>query len=162
MDNGKKALLDAGNYEIYNRDLFRKVFPRIISEFKAVNPRAQVNDIIPFYFALLSHIDGKKHLSDGITPNISYGSAFLSQSEINRLTGINRKRHSWLAEILRQNGVLLDVKERYVGGKNYIYYYPSFCPHVTEDGFVVNTDTGEIYTQDVDALLARLSEINKR
>src|SRR5690625_4001566 len=115
MDNGKKALMDAGNYEIYNRNLSRKVFPRIIGEFKADNPRAQVNDIIPLYFTLQSNINAKEHLSDGTTPNISYGSALLSQSEINRLSCINRKRHSSLAEILRQNCVLLDVKERYVG-----------------------------------------------
>jgi hypothetical protein len=32
LPNDKKTLMDSPGYEVYNRDLLRKVFPRIISE----------------------------------------------------------------------------------------------------------------------------------
>lgn len=158
----KQALLDSENYEIYNRDLMRKVFPRIISEFKAKNPRAKVGDIIAFYFTILTYMDGVMFLADGKTPNRSYGAAFPTQDRITEITGINRKRQTWLAEVLRQNGIIRDIRRDYVNGRHYIYYYPSFCPIISEDGYIINAETGEKYTQDVDGLLAELDRINRR
>lgn len=158
----KQTLRDAGNYEIYNRDITRKVFPRIISEFKAKSPRTSVGDIIPFYFAILSLVDSREYLADGKTPNMSYGAAFPSQDRLYEMTGINRKRHTWLATVLLQNGMLRDIRREFVSGRHYIYYYPSFCPYISEDGFVIDAETGEKYTQNVDELLAELERINKR
>lgn len=161
MPANKQALMDGRNYEVFNRDLTRKVFPRIISEFKAVRPRVQVGDIIPFYFTLLSYVDGKEFLSDGVTPNKSYGAAFPPQSDIQAITGIGTRRQKWLAEVLRQNGLLFRYEEKYENLRRYTFYYPSYCPIINDDGYVVNADTGEIYRQDVADLLHELDYVNR-
>lgn len=158
----KQALLDSENYEIYNRDLMRKVFPRIIRELKAENKRVKAGDIIPFYFTLLSYIDGVKYLADGTTPNGSYGAAFPSQDTIQEITGIDPRRQTWLAEILRQNGLLRKYEKRYVNMRPYMFYYPSFCPNISDDGYVIDSETGEKYTQDIAFIMAELERINKR
>ena len=150
----KQALLSAGNYEIYNRDVVRKVFPRIIAEVKVVRPKAKIGDIIPFYFVLLSYIDGQKLRKDG-TPNPRYGACFLSQDEIAKLSGINKKRHPMLVEVLRRNGLLDRVEETWEGTLRRIYYYPSFCPCVSEDGFVISRDDEKVVPEYTD-LMAKL------
>lgn len=148
--NDKQALLDAGNYEIYNRDVIRKVFPRIISEIKADKPKSKIGDIIPFYFTVMSYIDGQEYRKNG-ERNPRFGASFLSQDEIARHTGINKKRHPVLAEVLRRNGVLLDVVETWEGTNRKIYYYPSFCPKISEDGYVVD-ENGEKIVADYEDL----------
>src|SRR5690625_2037455 len=102
----KQALLNDGNYEIYNREIVRKVFPRIIQELKEESRRTNFVDIILLYFTILSFVDGEEFRKDGTTPNKSYGAAFPSQETIQRITDIGTRRQTWLAEILRQNGVL--------------------------------------------------------
>lgn len=146
----KSALLDVGNYEIYNRELMRRVFPRIISEIKAYKPRAKAGDIIALYFALLTNINGQEALQNG-EPNPKYEACFYGQNELSRITGIGINRIPVLVEVLRQNGLLSDVKDVWEGTDRYIYYYPSFCPLVTDDGFIVDSD-GEIvrpYYEDI-------------
>lgn len=157
----KQKLLDEGNYEIYNRELIRKVFPRIISDIKSVRPRAQVGDIMPFYFTILSYIDGVETLADGITSNKSYGASFPSQNEIRRVTGIDVRRQKWLAEVLRQNGLLDRYEERYIDMRRYTFYYPSFCPYITDDGYVIDADTGEVITPNIDDLIERLDYVSR-
>lgn len=158
----KQELMDVGNYETYNRDLIRKVFPRIIRELKARRPRTNFGDIVPFYFTLLSFIDGDQFRKDGSTLNKSYEAAFPSQETIKDITDIGTRRQTWLAEILRQNGLLFRYEKRYVNMRPYMYYYPSFCPIISDDGFVVNPVTGEKYTQDISLILAELDRINRR
>lgn len=157
----KQPLMDAGNYEVFNRDLMRKVFPRIISEIKAERPRIQVGDIIPFYFTLLAYVDGREFLEDGVTPNKSYGAAFPPQSDIQAITGIGTRRQKWLAEVLRQNGLLFRYEEKYVDMRRYTFYYPSYCTTINEEGYVVDDDTGEIYRQDVADILHELDYVNR-
>lgn len=158
----KQALLDGGNYETYNRDIVRKVFPRIIRELKAERQRTNFGDIVPFYFTLLSFIDGDEFRKDGMSPNKSYEAAFPSQDTIQEITDIGTRRQTWLAEILRQNGLLRDYEKKYVNMRPYMYYYPSFCPHISDDGYVINAGTGEKYTQDIPSILAELDRINRR
>ena len=158
----KQSLLAAENYEIFNRDLLRKVFPRILRELKEENKRVKAGDLIPFYFTLLSYIDGVEYLSDGVTPNASFGAAFPNQSTVHEITGIDTRRQTWLAEVLKQNGLLLDYEEKYINLRRYIFYYPSFCPNISDDGFVIDAETGEKITQDVPFLMAELKRINKR
>ena len=158
----KQSLLAAENYEIFNRDLLRKVFPRILRELKEENKRVKAGDLIPFYFTLLSYIDGVEYLSDGATPNASFGAAFPNQSTVHEITGIDTRRQTWLAEVLKQNGLLLDYEEKYINLRRYIFYYPSFCPDISDDGFVIDAETGEKITQDVPFLMTELKRINKR
>src|SRR5690625_2245793 len=142
MPADMQELLDAKNYGIYNRDLMRKVFPRIISDIKSYKPRAKAGDIIPLYFALLTNINGQELLKNG-EPNPKYEACFLSQSELARMTGVGVNRIPILIEVLVRNGVLTDVKDVWEGTNRYIYYYPSFCPRITDDGFIVDNN-GEI------------------
>src|SRR5690625_2916627 len=162
LPTDKQSLLAAENYEIFNRDLLRKVFPRILRELKEENKRVKAGDLIPFYFTLLSYIDGVEYLSDGATPNASFGAAFPNQSTVHEITGIDTRRQTWLAEVLKQNGLLLDYEEKYINLRRYIFYYPSFCPDISDDGFVIDAETGEKITQDVPFLMAELKRINKR
>lgn len=54
LPGNKVQLLEAENYEVFNRDLMRKVFPRIIAEHNSINDhkqrRKQIRDIIALYF----------------------------------------------------------------------------------------------------------------
>lgn len=69
LPNNKTELLEQTNYEMYNLDLMRKVFPRIIDEFDQIYKRKQrkpqIRDIIALYFYLLSYVDGKHTLESG-------------------------------------------------------------------------------------------------
>ena len=140
LPNDKGVLMAVGNYEVYNRDLMRKVFPRIIRDVKelpAVRSR-KVGDIIPFYFTLLSYIDGNECRTDG-SHNERFGACFLSREAIAEHTGIDDKRQPFLCAILEENG-LLQTQTHYEGTKRYKWYFPSFCPRITDDGYVVNSD----------------------
>ena len=157
----KQTLLDVGNYEVYNRDLIRKVFPRIISELKAERKRTNFGDIVPFYFTLLTFVDGNKYRKDGMTPNKSYEAAFPSQDTIKAITDIGTRRQTWLAEILKQNGLLRKYETRYIDRRPYIFYYPSYCPVISEDGYVIDTDTGEKIIPDIPHILTELDYLNR-
>lgn len=138
----KRALLDVGNYETYNRDIMRKVFPRIISDIRTYKPRAKAGDVIALYFALLTNINGRQTLENG-EPNPKYEACFLSQEELARITGIGINRIPVLVEVLRRNGLLTGVEHVWDGTDRFIYYYPSFCPSISEKGFIVDGN-GEI------------------
>ncbi|MEK4801033.1 hypothetical protein MHI02_05670 [Oceanobacillus sp. FSL K6-0118] len=139
----KKDLLESEGYEMFNRELMRKVFPRIIGEIKQQKPSAKTGDIIPFYFALLSYIDGNRLRADG-NENMRYGYSFPSQNRIYEMTGINQKRHKLLTDILHANGILADVRDYYEGTKRYKWYKPSFCPRVSDDGYLVDENGAKI------------------
>jgi hypothetical protein len=137
--NDKQALLDVGNYEIYNREIVRLVFPRIIAEIKAIKPRTKAGDIVAFYFALLSHIDGNEYRADG-TENKRFGVSFPSQDRIYEMTGIDVKRHRVLTRILVENGLIDEPKRICVDMRHYIWYRPLFCASISDDGYVINSD----------------------
>lgn len=139
----KHALMGAGNYETYNRDLIRKVFPRIISEIRSYKPRAKAGDVIALYFALLTNINGQETLKNG-EPNPKYSACFYGQRELAKMTGIGINRIPIYAEVLLRNGLLTDVKDVWEGTDRYIYYYPSYCPRVSEDGFIVDINGEKI------------------
>ncbi|MDM5188601.1 hypothetical protein QUF99_15130 [Bacillus sp. DX4.1] len=141
LPSDKQALLDVKNYEVYNRDVIRKVFPRIIKDIRELKPKLKIGDIIPFYIVLLTYIDGNVYRKDG-TPNNRFGACFLSRDAIADHTGIDKKRHAFLSKILEVNG-LITTKSHYEGTNRYKWYFPSFCPQVTDEGYVVNTD-GEV------------------
>lgn len=149
--NDKGALLGQEGYEMFNRELIRKVFPRIIADIKEVKPNAKAGDIIPFYFALLSYIDGNKYRKDG-TLNERYGYAFPSQALLSAMTGINHKRHKLLTDILHANGILSDVKDYYEGTKRYKWYKPSYCPRISDDGYLVDENGQKIIPNYIDIL----------
>ncbi|MBN9655986.1 hypothetical protein J0K78_17050 [Halobacillus sp. GSS1] len=150
MPNDKRVLLDMEGYEVYNRELIRRVFPRIIAEVKAIKARSGAGDIIPFYFAILSYVDGNEYRKDGAL-NMRYGYGFPSQGRIQEMTGIDRKRHKLLTDILRINGIFSDVRDFYEGTKRYKWYKPSFCPRISEDGYLVD-ENGECIVPDYSSL----------
>lgn len=150
----KQDLLTAENYEIYNRDLLRKVFPRIISELKAIKPRSKAGDVIALYFVLLTNINGQPALKNG-EPNPRYEACFMSQDQIVNATGIGINRIPIMVEVLRRNGLLSDVKDVWEGTNRYIYYYPSFCPHISDDGFIVDK-WGEKLVPDYSGIESKL------
>lgn len=143
LPNDKKALLDANNYEMYNLDLMRKVFPRIISECNSLYTRKQrkpqIRDIIALYFYLLSYVDGKHTREDG-SKSQRFGAAFPTKSRISEQLGIAEKRIKTLVDILETNGLLLEVKDVWIGTDRYKWYYVSFCPRISDDGYIVSED----------------------
>lgn len=138
LPNDKQQLLNANNYEMFQLDLMRKVFPRIIAEHDAAYRRKQrkpqIRDIITLYFYLLSYVDGTHTRKDG-TANDRFGASFPSIAKITADLGIAEKRIKPLADILEANGL---IRQKVVwNGK---WYFVSFCPRVTDDGFIVNKD----------------------
>ncbi|WP_019241492.1 MULTISPECIES: hypothetical protein [Bacillus] len=146
LPNDKSALLATKNYEMFNLDLMRKVFPRIIAEhdaqFQRKQRRPQIRDIIALYFYILSYVDGTHTRKDG-TPNERFGASFPSVEKISSDLGVAEKRIKHLAKILEANGLIR--QKRTWNGKR---YYPSFCPKVTDDGYLVSED-GEKVVPDV-------------
>jgi hypothetical protein len=149
--NDKKALLEMKNYEMFNRELMRKVFPRIINEFIALHGRKrglpQIRDIIALYFYLLSYVDGNALQSNGL-PSERFGASFPSKAKITADLGIAESRIKPLVEILQTNGLLLDVIDKWEGTKRSKWYYVSYCPRISDDGYVVN-DNGEKIIPDL-------------
>lgn len=160
LPNDKQATLDAKNYEVFNRDLVRKVFPRIIADFKRDYPKAKVGDIIPFYMALLANVDGVETNGAGDVKD-RFGACFLSQEAISEMTGISKRRMAFLTEVLLENGLLAKVERRWINMRQQIWYYPSWCPRISEDGYVVSTD-GERIIPDMDALIEAYERTVKR
>ncbi|MEC0538975.1 hypothetical protein P8817_00005, partial [Bacillus glycinifermentans] len=64
MPNDKAALLDnPQGFEVYSRELMRKVFPRLINEaydvvYADYKRKPEIRDVVAFYFLLQSYIDG--------------------------------------------------------------------------------------------------------
>jgi hypothetical protein len=136
--NDKQALLDAHNYEIFNLDLLRKVFPRIIAEHNVGKSQRkhQIRDIITLYFYLLSYVNGEYLRADG-SLNERFGASFPSRKKIEEDTGITERRIKTLVGILEANGL---INSRQVwNGK---LYFVSYCPRVSPDGYIVS-DNGE-------------------
>ena len=146
LPGNKQELLDRGNYEIYNHELMRKVFPRIIAEHDAAQGRRQrkpqIRDIIALYFYLLSYVSGVEKWEDG-RKNDRFGAAFPAVITIADDLGIAEKRVKHLTEILESNGLLR--RKRIMDG---MLYYMNYCPMITDDGYIVNED-GEKVVPDV-------------
>jgi hypothetical protein len=145
LPNDKRDLLNATNYEMFNLDLMRKVFPRIIREFDEIHGRnqrkPQIRDIIALYFYLLSYVDGEHTGQDG-KPSERFGASFPSKTKICEDLGIAESRIKQLVEILETNGLILETRDKWEGTRRYKWYFVSFCPRVSDDGFIVN-ENGE-------------------
>ncbi|MDF1510194.1 hypothetical protein PZE06_18835 [Robertmurraya sp. DFI.2.37] len=138
LPNNKRQLLEGRNYEMYNLDLLRKVFPRIIAEHNAAFGRKQnkpqIRDIIALYFYLLSYVDGTHTRADG-SPSDRFGASFPAVTTIASDLGIAQKRIKPLSDILEANGL---IRQKQVwNGK---WYIVSFCPRISDDGYIVNED----------------------
>ncbi|MER3117125.1 hypothetical protein [Bacillus subtilis] len=147
LPNDKTELLEQTNYEMYNLDLMRKVFPRIIGEFDQIYKRKQrkpqIRDIIALYFYLLSYVDGKHTLESG-EKSERFGAIFPAKHKIVYDLGIAEKRIKPLVDILLTNGLLLEARDVWVGTSRYKWYFVSFCPRISDDGYIVSEDGGKI------------------
>ncbi|WP_379161348.1 hypothetical protein [Paenibacillus sp. sgz5001063] len=144
LPNDKRTLLDgAAGYETYNRELIRKVFPRIITEaydevFAGSKRKPEIRDIVALYFLLQSYIDGNHTRADG-THNDRFGACFLSYEAIMAALRIDRPRVKLLADILDTNGIIRTTSH-YEGTRRFKWYFPSYCPRITDDGYIVDED----------------------
>jgi hypothetical protein len=141
--NDKQTLLDQGGYEMYNRELLRKVFPRIINEaydeiYADKKRKPEIRDIVYFYFILQSYIDGNQMRADG-TVNDRFGACFLGYDEIMKKLRIERNRVKFLANILETNGIIR-VADQWRGTQRFKWYFPSYCPRITDDGYLIDED----------------------
>ncbi|MEK5323357.1 hypothetical protein [Aeribacillus sp. FSL M8-0254] len=156
--NDKALLLDnPEGFEIYNRELMRKVFPRIINEaydvvYAEYKRKPEIRDIVAFYFLLQSYIDGNYFRADG-TLNDRFGACFLNYETIQAHLRIDRNRINLLAAILETNGIIRTTGH-YEGTKRFKWYFPSFCPRITDDGYIVN-EFGEIIKPDFSVYLPK-------
>ncbi|MGP6151343.1 hypothetical protein ACTUJ1_18905 [Priestia flexa] len=136
---------------MYNLDLLRKVFPRIIGEYDSLYPRnqrkPQYRDIIALYFYLLSYVDGRHTWENG-DKSVRFGVSFPSKERISEDLGIAEARIKPLVAVLLTNGLLLSAEDHWTGTKRSKWYRVSFCPHITDDGYIVNDD-GEIVMPDL-------------
>jgi hypothetical protein len=158
LPNDKSILLDnEKGFEVYNRELMRKVFPRIINEafdvaYADYKRKPEIRDVVAFYFLLQSYIDGNYKRADG-TLNDRFGACFLNYETIQHHLRVDRSRINLLAAILETNGVIRTTGH-YEGTKRFKWYFPSFCPRITDEGYIVN-EFGEIVTPDFTAYQAK-------
>lgn len=155
--NDKSTLMDRGGYEIYNRELIRKVFPRLISEaldvaYASYKRKPEIRDVVAFYFLLQSYIDGNSLRADG-TANDRFGACFLKYDTIYDHLRIDRHRIGLLAAILETNGIIRTTGH-YEGTKRFKWYFPSFCPQITDEGYIVN-EFGEVVRPDFSVYVAK-------
>ncbi|MGG3065148.1 hypothetical protein ABEO83_01625 [Bacillus glycinifermentans] len=147
LPNDKQELLSRNNYEMYNLDLLRKVFPRIIAEHdsavKRTQRKPQIRDIIALYFYLLSYVDGNHTWENG-EQNVRFGASFPARQKISFDLGIAERRIKKLVDILLANGLLLEVKDVWSGTDRYKWYFVSFCPRISDDGYIVSEDGEKI------------------
>ncbi|MFJ8244756.1 hypothetical protein [Peribacillus asahii] len=143
LPNDKKALLDKeSGYEMYSRDIMRKVFPRIFQEAtelyksKGMRVRPQIRDVAVFYFLLLTNVSGV-HTEDNGEPNKWFGACWLSRAEISQRLCLDESRIKWLGDVLVANGLIRKQKIS-VNMKWHILYFPSWAAHVSEDGYLVD------------------------
>lgn len=145
LPNNKRQLLDGNNYEMYNLDLMRKVFPRIFTEHNEAHrtrvKKPQIRDIIALYFYLLSYVDGRHTLEDGST-SVRFGASFPPKSQMCQALGIAESRIKPLVDILETNGLISETRDIWVGTRRYKWYFMSFCPQISDDGYVVD-ENGE-------------------
>jgi len=152
LPNDKRMLLDSPDgFEIYNRELVRKVFPRIINEtydvvYAGQRRKPEIRDIVAFYFTLQSYVDGKAQRSDG-SVNDRFGACFMSYDTITETLRIDRSRIRLISNILETNGIIRTVSH-YEGTRRYKWYFPSYCPRITDDGYIVDED-GQRITPDL-------------
>ena len=147
LPNNKQELLSHDNYEMYNLDLLRKVFPRIIDDYNSSVGRTQrkfqIRDVIALYFYLLSYVDGTHTLKNG-DENDRFGASFPGRQKIASELGIAESRIKKLVDILLANGLLLEVRDVWIGTKRYKWYFVSFCPRISDDGYIVSEEGEEI------------------
>ncbi|WP_240375425.1 hypothetical protein [Bacillus piscicola] len=150
LPNDKRDLLKTRNFEMYNLDLMRKVFPRIIGECNERHGRKQrkpqIRDVIPLYFYLLSYVNGEYDRADG-SADKWFGAAFPTLDQISQSLDIDRRRIKPLVDILEANGLILRTESIYVETRRYKHYYMSFCPQITDTGYLVD-EWGEIVRPD--------------
>lgn len=144
LPNDKQTLLDGpSGFEVYNRELVRKVFPRIIREVYDVSyagsgRKPEIRDIYAFYFTLQSYIDGNYLRADG-TVNDRFGACFIAYETLTETLRIDRNRIKFLADVLETNGIIRTATH-YERLRRFKWYFPSYCPRITDDGFIVDED----------------------
>jgi hypothetical protein len=106
--------------------------------------KPEIRDIVYFYFLMQDFIDGNETV--GGVQNDRFGACFLSYDSITEKMRIDRKRIKLLADILETSGIIR-VVDKWQGTQRFKWYFPSFCPRITNDGYLVNED-GEIITPD--------------
>ncbi|MEY8188599.1 hypothetical protein AB4X15_02850 [Peribacillus simplex] len=158
LPNDKALILDdPQGFEVYNRELMRKVFPRLINEaldvaYADYKRKPEIRDVVAFYFLLQSYIDGNYLRADG-TKNDRFGACFLKYETIQEHLRIDRSRINLLASVLETNGIIRTAGH-YEGTKRFKWYFPSFCPRITDDGYIVN-EFGEIVKPDFSAYISK-------
>lgn len=144
LPNDKQTLLDGpGGFEVYNRELVRKVFPRIIREvyddvYADARRKPEIRDIYAFYFTLQSYIDGNYLRADG-SLNDRFGACFIAYDTLISTLRIDRNRIKFLADILETNGIIRTATH-YDRLRRFKWYFPSYCPRITDDGYIVDED----------------------
>lgn len=148
--NDKSELLAGHNYEMYNLDLMRKVFPRIIAEINENHGRSQrkpqSRDLIALYFYLLSYVNGR-HTHENGSDNLWFGAAFPSLDRISEDLDIDRRRIKPLVDVLKANGLILETREEWSNLQRRKLYFVSYCPRITDDGYLVD-ELGEKVVPD--------------
>lgn len=135
----------------------RKVFPRLINEaldvaYADYKRKPEIRDVVAFYFLLQSYIDGNYLRADG-TKNDRFGACFLKYETIQEHLRLDRARINLLASVLETNGIIRTAGH-YEGTKRFKWYFPSFCPRITDDGYIVN-EFGEIVKPDFSAYIPK-------
>jgi len=67
---------------------------------------------------------------------------------------IDRKRVTWLANILEANG-LITRKKKNVHMRNYVLYYPTFGARISDDGYIVSENGEKIAPSSREIYLAK-------
>lgn len=144
LPNDKQSLLASPNgFEVYNRELVRRVFPRIIREtydivYAEARRKPEIRDIVAFYFTLQSYIDGNYLRADG-TINDRFGACFISYDTLTETLRLDRSRIKQLADILETNGIIRTATH-WENTRKFKWYFPSYCPRITDDGYIVDED----------------------
>ena len=152
LPNDKGTLLDEeSSYEVFSHDIMRTIFPRIFQDAndlynaKGMKKKPQIRDAALFYFLLLSYTNGVQTKGNG-EPNERFGACWLSYHEITKRLCVDKSRIVWLAKILEANGLIRKVKVS-VDMRWGVRYFPSWAPHVSADGYIVD-ENGERIVPD--------------
>jgi len=100
--------------------------------------KPELRDIYAFYFTLQSYIDGTYFRSDG-TVNDRFGACFIAYDTLMSTLRIDRNRIKFLADVLETNGIIRTAIH-YEKTRRFKWYFPSYCPRITDDGYIVDED----------------------
>lgn len=136
--NDRAKLEQTGIYDIYALKLMRNVFPRIINEGmekqrEVTTKPANVRDAVVLYMYLHAYI------YKGDATSGRFGAAFMRRKQIANDLGMNPDKVTWLSGILEANGLIRTV-EKWEKTTRFKFYFPSYCPQISEDGYIIDED----------------------